>query len=78
MPELLKGVRGDVSMLTLRVREEPAGTALKGGVRGRRYRSVRVGRKRFKKEVRTEGKGPQTKNLSQIAWLQTLLLSSCA
>lgn len=47
-------------MLTLRVREEPAGTALKGGVRGRRYRSVRVGKKRFKKEARTEGKCPQT------------------
>ena len=38
MPELLKGVRrGDVSILTLRrVREEPAETALKGDVRGRR------------------------------------------
>jgi len=66
-------------MLTLRrVREEPAGTALKGGVRGRRSRSVGVGRKWFKKEPRTEGKGPETKNLSQIAWHQTLLLSSCA
>lgn len=61
-----------------RERAGPAGTTVKVGVRGGRSRSVGVGRKWLRKEPRTEGKGPETKNLSQIAWLQTLFLSSCA